>query len=66
MKHSIGHSLRILRLKKNLTQLQVAQSIGISEKSISRYENDKTTPKEELLNMFAESYEVPVSKIRVV
>mgnify|MGYP001953171107 CR=1 FL=1 len=65
MNHTIGHNLRILRFKKNLTQSQVAKSFGISEKTLSRYENDKTTPKEELLNLFAEFYEVSVSNIRV-
>ncbi|MEH7236743.1 helix-turn-helix transcriptional regulator [Bacillus sp. JJ1562] len=65
MKPSIGHNLRMLSFQKNFTQLQVAQAVGISENSLSRYEQGQRTPSEELLYKFAEFYEVPVSKIRV-
>nr|WP_309101108.1 helix-turn-helix transcriptional regulator [Fredinandcohnia onubensis] len=63
MKLSIGHNLRMLRFQKNFSQIQVAQAIGISENSLSRYENDVRTPKKEILYKFAELYEVPVSDI---
>ncbi len=65
MKPSIGHKLRMLRFQKNLSQSKVAQAVGISQVTLSRFENDIRTPNEDLVKKFAELYEVPVSKIRV-
>ncbi|WP_453992087.1 helix-turn-helix domain-containing protein [Bacillus nitroreducens] len=64
MKPSIGYNLRLLRFQKNVTQSKVAEVIGISKNTLSRYENNERIPNEELLNKFADFYEVPVTKIK--
>lgn len=34
----IGNLIRELRLKQNMTQLQLAQQMGISDKTVSKWE----------------------------
>lgn len=65
MQPTIGYNLRMIRFKKNLTQSQVSQAVGISLNSLSRYENDERTPGDDLLFKFAEFYNVPISMIKV-
>ncbi len=50
--------LKDLRESKNLTQKEVAESMGISERSYSYYEQGKRAITVELLVEFAKFYEV--------
>ena len=43
-KIKIGGRLREIREQKNLNQAEVARALGIKQKTISSYENDKTLP----------------------
>ena len=45
----IGKFISELRKKKNMTQEQLAEKLGVSNKSISRWENGKTMPDYSLL-----------------
>ena len=45
----IGKFISKLRKKKNMTQEQLAEKLGVSNKSISRWENGKTMPDYSLL-----------------
>ena len=45
----IGKFILDCRKKKNLTQEQLAEKIGVTSKSISRWENGKTMPDYSLL-----------------
>ncbi|MEK5445126.1 helix-turn-helix domain-containing protein [Fredinandcohnia sp. FSL W7-1320] len=62
---TIGQSLRMLRFKKNLTQLEVARNIGISVNSLSRYENDERFPKKKVIEKLADFYGVEVNQILI-
>lgn len=42
---SFGKKLKNLRENKNLTQEQLAVKIGVSLKTVSRYENDESKPR---------------------
>lgn len=42
---TIGEHIKAVRLKKNLTQRQVAERCGMIDSSIRKYESDKLTPK---------------------
>lgn len=50
MKNSIGNRIKRLRQNKNLTQLELANKIGITPKSISFYELDQREPGNDTLN----------------
>ena len=50
MKNSIGNRIKRLRQNKNLTQLELANKIGITPKSISFYELDQREPVNDTLN----------------
>lgn len=49
MKLNIGENIRSCRRKMNLTQEQLAEKLGVSFQSVSRWENDLTYPDMELL-----------------
>ncbi len=49
MKLNIGENIRNCRRKMNLTQEQLAEKLGVSFQSVSRWENDLTYPDTELL-----------------
>lgn len=59
----IGHYLRTLRTKKGLTQAELAEVIGVSNRSISRWENGSTLPDLSILVWLADYYQVPISHI---
>lgn len=40
----IGYKIRSFRLKKKMTQRQLAEEIGVDRTSLSAYENSKRTP----------------------
>lgn len=55
IKITFGKNLKELRLKQNLTQLEVSILLGISRQSISKWEQDISLP--------LVTYIVPLSKI---
>ena len=58
MKLCIAENLRRLRQKCGLTQEQLAQRLGVSFQSVSRWENDLSYPDIELLPEIAAFFEV--------
>ena len=44
MNEYLGKNIRALRRGRNLTQEQFAEAIGVSFKSVSRWENGDTYP----------------------
>lgn len=61
IKEVIRDNLVKLRKDNKLTQLELAQKIGYSDKAISRWETGETTPDVETLNALSELYNVPIS-----
>lgn len=55
---TLGEKLIELRAKKGWTQEQVAKKIGISNKSISRFETDERIPKKSNLVKLAQCFDV--------
>lgn len=58
-----GDILKELRLGKNLTQQQLADSIGLSKSAISMYENGKRVPELEILELFADFFNVDMNRL---
>ncbi|MEK3992692.1 helix-turn-helix transcriptional regulator [Robertmurraya sp. FSL R5-0851] len=56
---TLGNSLRLARLAKNLTQKQVADAIGMSVHSIRYYERGEVKPKNETVVKLLKLYNYP-------
>lgn len=63
MKLAIGQNIRDFRNKNNLTQETLADRLGVSYQSISRWENDTTYPDLELIPTIAEILAVTVDEL---
>ena len=59
----IGYFLRKLRNEKGLTQEQFAEIIGVSNRSVSRWENGVNMPDFDLLMQIAEYFYVHIEEI---
>lgn len=59
----IGHFLKELRNEKKLTQAELAEMLGVTNRSISRWENGVTMPDFDLLIELAKQYDVEVMEI---
>lgn len=53
-----GNILKTLRLKKNMTQAQLAQKLGLTKSVISAYENGLRLPSYDILINIAKIYNV--------
>lgn len=56
-------SLKAARVNAELTQAQVAKSIGISESTLIKWENRRTFPRSYQLEALCNLYRVPVDCI---
>lgn len=59
----VGAFLKELRNEKSITQTELAEILGVSNRSISRWENGTTMPDFDLLIELAKYYEVEVGEI---
>jgi len=55
---TFGERLRMARERAGLSQLDVYKAINLSNKSLSRYENDATTPDPDTIKALIELYDV--------
>lgn len=55
-----GQFLKELRNEKNLTQAELAEMLGVSNRSVSRWENGVTMPDFDLLIELAKSYVIEI------
>lgn len=58
MTEPFGQKLKTLRKRKNMSQKEFAKFFGLAESTISMYERDERRPDFDLLNKFADYFEV--------
>ena len=58
--HELGHRLKVERVKKNLTQKQVAKRVNVEAPTISGYETGNVTPPIDMLIKLASVYNVSI------
>ena len=58
-----GAVIRTLREKNKMTQLQLAEKIGVSDKSVSKWENSRGLPDITLLEPIAEVFKISVTEL---
>lgn len=59
----VGQFLKKLRNEKAITQEQLAEMLGVSNRSISRWENGATMPDFDLLIQLAKFYDIAIGEI---
>ncbi len=59
----IGKFISILRKKKQLTQEELAEKLGVSNKTISRWENGNNLPDLSLLSLLSEELDVNINDL---
>ena len=59
----IGRFISDRRKHKGLTQTQLAEILGVSDKSISRWENDKTMPDISMYEPLCEILDIQISEL---
>ena len=60
---SIGENIKVLRLSRGWTQEQLAQKLGVSNRSVSRWENGNTMPDLSILPLLGEELGVRVTEL---
>ena len=63
MKLMLGANIRGLRRERHITQEQLAEKLGVSCQSVSRWENDTCYPDMELLPALARIFSVSVDRL---
>ena len=58
-----GHKIRQLRNDKNLTQPQLAESMGIEQSYLSKLENDKSMPSNDVLNRILDVFDIELGDL---
>lgn len=59
----IGNFLGELRKEKNLTQDELGEKIGVTNKTVSRWENGNYLPPVEMLQILSEFYDVGINEL---
>ena len=54
LKAIIGSNLKILRTNKGMKQSELAETLGVTQAAIARYESGVTTPTEDILLKYAD------------
>ena len=61
--NNIGKTIKKMRVDKNLTQDQLAETLHVTRQAVSNWENGKTQPDIETLSALAECFEIPVEEL---
>lgn len=60
---NFGEKLRLLRQHKNLTQPELADSLGIEQSYLSKLENGKSLPSSDVLNRVLDVFAIDISEL---
>ena len=60
---SIGSNIKRLRLLNNMTQQELAQKLGVTDKAVSTWENDKKIPRMGIIDKMSRLFGVLKSDI---
>lgn len=60
---TFGNNIKNLRVKKNMTQSDLAEKLNLSRPTIGRYETDERFPDKETIIELAELFEVSIDEM---
>ena len=55
---TLNENIKQLRLARNLSQVDLAKALGVTEESISNWENNNIQPSIDMLNLLAQFFSV--------
>ncbi|MBQ4574608.1 MAG: helix-turn-helix transcriptional regulator [Clostridia bacterium] len=61
--HNIGNFIGIKRREKNLTQEQLAERLGVSNKTISKWENGKCMPDYSIIELLCKELDITLAEL---
>ena len=61
--HNIGQFISTKRREQNLTQEQLAEKLGVSNKTVSKWETGKTMPDYSVIELLCEVLKISVSEL---
>lgn len=59
---TVGEKIKTLRRERGWSQGDLGDKVGIKAQNISKYEKDKSKPRESTLKIFAEVFDLPLSE----
>ena len=60
---NLGNNLKVLRKSKNITQEELAEYIGVSPQTISKWENNNNMPDLSMLPILADFYRISIDEL---
>ena len=63
MNHSVGKTIALLRKRKGLTQVELAEKLGVSDKAVSKWESESGFPEISQLPVMANLFNVTIDYI---
>lgn len=60
---NLGNNLRVLRKSKNITQEELAEYIGVSPQTVSKWENNNNAPDLSMLPVLADFYKISIDEL---
>jgi transcriptional regulator with XRE-family HTH domain len=60
---NIGHFIAELRKEKNMTQQELGEILGVTNKTVSRWENGNYLPPVEMLQMMSSAFSVSINEL---
>lgn len=61
--NKIGSFIQLIRKEKGMTQKDLAEQIGVSDKTISKWENGNSVPDTEILSSLCQSLDISVNEL---
>lgn len=61
--YKFGNLLYELRMKSNLTQEELGEKLGVTNKAISKWENGKAKPTTDMLKKISILFKIPIDKL---
>ena len=65
-KKTLGKTIAILRKQRAMTQLELAEKVGVTDKAVSKWERDLSCPDVHLLPKLAEIFDISVDELMQV
>lgn len=65
-KHTLGVMISSLRKEKGMTQLELAEKMGVTDKAVSKWERDLSSPDINSIPKLVEIFEISVDKLMQV
>ena len=59
----IGQMIRLARIKKGMTQADLAETIGVSQGAVGQWEQGMTTPRTKHIVRLSSLLEIPVEEL---